>query len=299
MKSPLLKPSLYIATLGMMACSLPLHADSLTVEGDLNVDGNLGVGTPTPSEKLEVNGNVKVNGTLTVTGNVALPNQTVGGGSSVLTQDLADSRYLQKTPGEMEDIAIGTGTEASGGSSIAIGLGASAYGPNSMAIGSGSLAFVQSGIAIGTNANATGDFAIAIGLGNVAWGGRSTALGVQTYAEGAEATALGFLTTARAQSVTALGVLNVGQGTPYEWIPTDDLVTVGNGIVGPSGTSGERSNAFVIHKNGNVRAAGNIQAKGGVRVPPMGDLSMGGFTAGANPADPETGLNAGLRYPEE
>jgi hypothetical protein len=82
---------LYIATLGMMACSLPLHADSLTVEGDLNVEGNLGVGTPTPSEKLEVDGNVKVNGSVISTGTITAPSITLPNGT--LTSAKATTLY--------------------------------------------------------------------------------------------------------------------------------------------------------------------------------------------------------------
>ena len=96
-----------------------------------------------------------------------------------------------------------------------------------------------------------------------------------------------------------IGRLNVSQGNPTTWVPTDDLFVVGNG----DADEWVPSNAFVVHKNGNVRAAGNVQSKGGFRTPPMGDLDMGSFTAGTNPAAPSTdakpGLNAGLRYPTE
>jgi hypothetical protein len=59
--------------------------------GDLIVNGNLGVGTSTPGAKAEVNGNLKVDGTITTSG--ANGNLTVNGsstvsGSSTVTQNL-------------------------------------------------------------------------------------------------------------------------------------------------------------------------------------------------------------------
>jgi hypothetical protein len=49
------------------------------VNGNMIVDGNLGVGTTTPSEKAEVNGNLKVNGNLCVGGNCTNSLQVSGG----------------------------------------------------------------------------------------------------------------------------------------------------------------------------------------------------------------------------
>jgi len=53
--------------------------------GNLNVVGNLGVGTNTPAEKLEVNGNIRLNNTLNVApGKDLIINATSGSGNVVI-----------------------------------------------------------------------------------------------------------------------------------------------------------------------------------------------------------------------
>jgi hypothetical protein len=72
----------------------------------------------------------------------------------------------------------------------------------------------------------------------------------------------------------------------------DALLEIGNG---PGwGTNG---NAMTLFKNSQLRTASSIEAKGGLRTAPLGDLSMGSFTSGANPADLDPAT--GLKYPNE
>jgi hypothetical protein len=77
-------------------------------------------------------------------------------------------------------------------------------------------------------------------------------------------------------------------------VENDDLVTVGNGDAYPVWPE-TQSNALALHKNGKLRVANTVDSKGGFRTPKMGDIEMGLFTAGPNPAT----LNAGLRYSGE
>lgn len=49
------------------------------VNGNMIVDGNLGVGTSAPSEKAEINGNLKVDGNLCVGGNCPSTDQNING----------------------------------------------------------------------------------------------------------------------------------------------------------------------------------------------------------------------------
>ncbi len=180
--------------------------------------------------------------------------------------------------------SIGFHTNASGNSAIAIGNYTSASGSSSVAIGLQNTAEGSGSIAMGRNTTASG-FA-------------ATAMGDTTNASGDRATAMGINTRADSYASVAFGRYNLSQGDRSYWIPTDDLFVVGNGL-----SSGTESNAFVVHKNGNVRAAGGVQSRGGFRTPPMGDLDMGEFTAGTSPAapldGPNPGLDAGLRYSGE
>ena len=147
----------------------------------------------------------------------------------------------------------------------------------------------------GIGATSEGDTSTAFGESTSAEGYLSTAWGYGTLAEGSFSTASGYETRAIAHYSTALGIYNVGLGStnsdPYEYSENsnDVVVEVGGGNPGPGGV---RKNAATIFGNGNFRVGGTIEAKAGIRVPPQGDLAMGEFTAGQNPADldPATGL---------
>lgn len=117
--------------------------------------------------------------------------------------------------------------------------------------------------------------------------------GMSNLSSGNYTLSTGMSSTAQAAYSVVIGSKNVVQGNKSAWIATDDLFVVGNG--NPEQSVSEHSNAFVVHKNGEMRSGGLIQARDGVRVPPGGDIPMGGFTAGKNPAE----LNAGLRYEGE
>jgi hypothetical protein len=83
------------------------------------------------------------------------------------------------------------------------------------------------------------------------------------------------------------GAVIVGAGAKS----ADDLLIVGNGTAYPPAAS----NAVKVRRNGAMRAAGVVESKVGFRTPKMGDIEMGLFTAGPNPAT----LNDGLRYSAE
>jgi len=93
-----------------------------------------------------------------------------------------------------------------------------------------------------------------------------------------------------------MGRNNVGffaSGGDTQWIETDPVLEIGNGAA----DWGTPSNAVTVLKNANMRTGGVVEAKNGFRTPPKGDLSMGEFTSGSNPADLDPTL--GLRYPTE
>jgi hypothetical protein len=83
------------------------------------------------------------------------------------------------------------------------------------------------------------------------------------------------------------GAVIVGAGAKS----ADDLLIVGNGTAYPPAAS----NAVKVRRNGAMRAAGVVESKVGFRTPKMGDIDMGLFTAGPDPAT----LNSGLGYAGE
>ncbi len=175
--------------------------------------------------------------------------------------------------------ALGTNTTASGTASTALGYQTTASGPYSTALGIGTTASDQFSTALGNHTTASGTSSIALGEYSTASGSNSTTLGYQTTASGYVSTALGSQTTASGYVSTVLGGLTTASGdystalglyatarsyssvamgsfndtiagsNPTIWIPTDPLLTVGNG----SG-AGARHNALTIYKNGNLLA---------------------------------------------
>jgi len=77
--------------------------------GDLIVNGNLGVGTTTPAAKAEVNGNMIVGGTLTVQGNLVTNGSTTLGGS---TTTMTGNAIVNGNSIVNGNLGVGTSTPA-------------------------------------------------------------------------------------------------------------------------------------------------------------------------------------------
>ena len=136
--------------------------------------GSVGIGTTTPTEKLEVNGDIKVNGSIQVSGYIFTPNGVL---------------YLPTTTNG----TLITST-ASGPYATALGQSNSANGPYATALGQ--------------DTSANGDNATAMGVGTKANGDNATAMGVGTKANGNGSTAMGVFTTAQAMGSVVLGQYN-------------------------------------------------------------------------------------------
>jgi hypothetical protein len=206
-------------------------------------------------------------------------------------------------------ISLGYNNIATGFSSVALGEYNRATNYDATVVGgyyntaSGSNSFVGGGgnnttsgwgsVALGGDSNyASGSYSfIGGGMYSTASGYSSVAFGSGNYASGDYTTAFGYNIQSQATNLFAIGRLNVAQGNKTQWVPTDDLFVIGNG----DWDAWTYSNALTVHKNGETRTAGPIQAKGGIRIPPGGDISMGTFTQGQNPDT----LDAGLRYENE
>jgi hypothetical protein len=202
--------------------------------------------------------------------------------------------------------AIGDGYVIFSSNTVALSGGGAFSANYSTAMSGGG---VESSYATGMSGGYTfGDYSTAMG-GGVTYGIYSTTMGF-SEAEGDYSVAAGYRTYAQGLGQIVIGANNIKQGNPSVWVSTDDLFIVGNGIgdgtiIVPSSIYSSnphvRSNAFVIKKNGNMwvkgdsilvgglDVAGNTKVSGVItttklRVPPSGDLSMGSFTAGTNPA---------------
>jgi hypothetical protein len=296
------------------------NAASWSATDPLFVIGN-GISNNVRANAFSVNkqGDTVVSGKLTANGtDNELPHQTLVGVNSILTQGLADARYVQGGSGGIVlgtgsaygtiyptvalptgsatgaasfasmgatasgyySTAIGFNAVASGNLSFANGFDATATGLGSRASGNLSTASGYDSTASGYGSFATGSFSNAVGVGSFATGDYSTALSVNARASGLNATAVGAYSTASGYNQVVVGPYNVTQGNPTTWTAGDAVFIVGNGQ-----DNGHRSNAFIVTNQGDAAVSGKLTAaKLDVDyVCPKGDLSMGGFTAGALP----------------
>jgi hypothetical protein len=270
---------------------------------DGNGQGNIAlnpIGSSIFQNSVTINGN-----------NNLMPNQTLFGDGSVLTRKLGDGRYVMKWSDKTAlgyATATGNFSTALGGDSLASGQYSIAGGQSiatgafSVALGEDNYATGQSAVALGNNAQAKGNtsfavgyYAQAFGLHSVAMGENNLALGANSFAMGLESTAYNYLSFAMGETVEAkgyntvalgsstiaqgkgqvvLGRYNLAQGNPTNWVATDDLFIVGNGTAW-----NQRSNAFVVKKNGDAVVKGNATVQG---YSYLDDVSTDGINAGGD-----------------
>ena len=172
--------------------------------------GNLGIGTITPSEKLEVVGNTKITGGIDVDNSTFLVNSTSHAFSlgylatpDTTIPDAVTIGYQANTLGSGRSIAIGRAATALAtgvASNIAIGYQAKApSGDNVISIGD------QSGSTITSNGSQTILFGYLAGNQSATIGTQTIAIGDQTDATGIQATLLGSQAEAAANWAIAIG----------------------------------------------------------------------------------------------
>jgi hypothetical protein len=269
----------------MMACSLPLHADSLTVEGDLNVEGNLGVGTPTPSEKLEVNGNLKV-GAITTEGIETRFLIARGGASPVGGRKIV-------LAGNVYTVALPFDTRANRGLALMVvnrvSLAVESY------INYDCYNLESERVGMADALNALGADKIVIITSEDAWRAnaalKSALLRVGASPEATHATSRGAYSShvGARQSYALIGIPGIGAGNGLEaYNETPEgavLATISTHLVrsivdttGYFDLSNRKDDTF-------IKNDGSVEFTTTVRLPQSGDLSMGSFRAGTNPAE--------------
>jgi hypothetical protein len=188
-------------------------------------------------------------------------------------------------------VAIGHGalTSSTAAQSVAVGESASVYTTDAIALGSYANVSLSGnwGVAIGANSTVSGIYGVTLGRNATASGNTAVAIGYNSTASGNQSLTLGNNLTAIVYQSVVLGVYNNPQsGSGSGWVPTEDLLVVGNGNIAGNQTS----NALVIKKNGNIgignytgNLSSNLTVNGTIQFTKrQGDIVMGEFGNGSD-----------------
>jgi len=235
-------------------------------------NGNVGIGTGAPSEKLDVAGSIKIvdgtqgagkvltsdaNGrgtwTTPAASGTASELQKITEGSNtgwrILGRDAANHGDIGANALDLSRSTLAsTTTGATGPDAFAAGFVTTASGTNSTAMGNSTNASGMFSTAMGSSSIASGQSSTAIGSSTTASGQASTAMGISTTSSGQNATAMGSLTTASGGASTAMGSSTIASG-PSSTAMGDVTIASGNRAIAMGQTtiaSGDASTAMGI-----------------------------------------------------
>jgi hypothetical protein len=283
--------------------------------------GNVGIGTETPSAKLDVEIASEQGGAATIGSSynsaagdfaVAMGAGTTAGGfaSTAMGYNTTASGFASTAMGGFttasgdHSTAMGREVEAAGQYSVAIALadmdGTAVTQDNTMAILGGNVgigtaspgakldvetALEQGGAAtIGSSYNsAAGDYAVAMGDGTTAGGDGSTAMGVYTTAGGYASTVMGYYTTADGFASTAMGRQTTADG--YASTAMGEYTTASGGYSTAMGNDTTASEYYSTAMGGGTTASEYYSTAmgGGTTAGGYASTAMGsGTTAGGS-----------------
>jgi hypothetical protein len=280
------------------------YADSDWVIADTNIyrlDGNVGIGTATPSVKLDVRGtvNVGVNDT-----GYDVNFYGAESGSRVFWDESKMAFRAGRATGDqwndantgIYSFASGLSNTASGEHSVAMGGGTTASGDFSTAMGGATTASAEFSTAMGVATTASGYNSTAMGNTTTASGEVSTAMGIATTASGNMSTAIGVFLTASADNSIVMGtglseanrlVNNISNSLAVGFNNTTPTLFVDGSKVG----IGTTSPIYDLDVNEDVRVQDDLTVNGDASV--SGGLDVGGTVKLTPDFDTTVHINAG------
>ncbi len=230
--------------------------------------------------KTTANGNVSTAfGVKTVAG----PISTAMGYKTIASGFVSIAMGSETIASGENSITMGNAAKASGKNSIAMGNEAKASGENSIAMGEFTTASGLNSISMVTMSHSIGEGSCTIGYSCLTNADYSLAMGRSSTADGTYSMALGYYAVAQAYNSLVIGAHNIVEGDKINWVNTDPLFVIGNGINNLS-----KNNALTVLKNGNVGIGTNN---------PTASLSVIGVPEHAdNAAAVAAGLPSGSFY---
>ena len=242
---------------------------------------NVGIGTTTPTQKLDVNGNVLITGSF----NQASASRATGlfahaqGLSVTASGQYSHAEGLQTTANGAFSHAEGFGSETSGSYSHAEGTSTSANGSYSHAEGASTSATGNGSHAEGQSTLANGVYSHAEGYGTNALGSYSHTEGVSTTATGQASHAEGYFTTASGDYSHAEGLWTVASGS-YQHAQGQYNITSSaqSAFIVGNGTSNASRSNLIFASGSQVQITGSAQITGSLII--QGNSQVSGSLRG-------------------
>ena len=259
-----------------------------------DIGGNVGIGTVSPTSKLDVNGDINLTGDLKINGLA----QTFGGslGLEQITENGNNGfRLTGSDPNNFGDIGanstdLSTQTQASttrgatGLYSLASGENTTASSYRSTAMGNNTIASNENTTAMGINTNASGNTSTAMGNSTTASGTNSTAMGSNNTASGTSSTAMGRGTIASGSYSTSLGELSTASGSRSLAAGQHASATAANSIAIGHAAIASGYGSIALGGEGNESAGLYSTAMGRyTKAHSVGELTIGSFNTNYNP----------------
>lgn len=196
---------------------------------------------------------------------------------------------FETVAGGLYSHAEGIETTANGQAAHAEGKGTVASEDYTHAEGFQTSASKQAAHAEGFRTSASGESSHAEGDSTIANGQAAHAEGFQTIASGYFAHAEGEFVEAHDYVEHVGGKCNiVGTGSSTNWVATDNLFTLGNGI-----DSDNRSNAFQVKKNGQVIASSSVKVGADSTAASINSIGAIRYSSTANSSNCEMVMQTG------
>ena len=239
-------------------------------------DGNVGIGTSTPSAKLDVNGNTIITGSLS-NGNTNTSSGLYSHAEGLNTISSGNYSHAEGNNTTSSNLY----SHAEGQNTLSSGVSSHAEGYNTTASGGGSHSEGQNTISIGEGSHAEGAYTTSSGVFSHSEGNRTISSGSYSHAEGYNTTASGTSSHTEGHNTIARGVASHAEGynttSSGDWSHAEGYFTVASGsyqhVQGQFNISSSIESAFIVGNGTSASTRSNLIFAAGTTVQITGSLA--------------------------